>query len=126
MTKVLPLLPEGTVICRVPTAPTRIRIRGYDQADLLARHISKSTGLSKMDLINRTSNSRQLGSSRRGRFINAKKSYEVINPSKVSGKNILLVDDVTTSGATLETIAELLKQAGAKNIDAVVYSQAID
>lgn len=126
LTDFLPILPEGTIITHVPTAPKRIRIRGYDQSKLIARHISELKKLEYTPLFTRTSNSRQVGASREQRFKQVKDSFELSKKFTVKNKKILIVDDVTTSGATIEHLAKLLKSAGAKSIDAVVFAQAID
>jgi predicted amidophosphoribosyltransferase len=51
-------------------------------------------------------------------------AFRVTRPKEVAGKHIILVDDVLTTGATLETAARVLKKAGAKQVDAIVFSQA--
>ena len=126
MASILPLLPADTIICHVPTSTVRVRIRGYDQALLIAKELSNLTDLNRKTLLRKISNTRQLGASRPDRFKQAKTSYQVIDQKKIANKNILLVDDVTTSGATLEVVAQLLKKSGAKTVDAIVCAQAID
>ena len=73
-----------------------------------------------------TSNSRQLGASRQKRFDQVKTAYILKNTSLVKNKKIIIVDDVTTSGATLEFLAKTLKQAGAKSVSAVVFAQVLE
>lgn len=126
MAEVLPILPSGTIVCHVPTASNRIRVRGYDQSQLIAKNISKIKRLEYSNLLKRISNSRQLGATRDKRFEQAKNAFELKSHSSVKGKKVLIVDDVTTSGATIEAIAKLLKKAGAKSVDAVVFAQAVD
>ncbi len=119
----LPMLSEQTIICHVPTAFSRQRVRGYDQSKLIAKHLAKLVDLPYRSLINRTNNSRQVGSSRKQRFLQAAEAFE-LNKTDIKAKNILIVDDVTTTGATLEILARLFKQAGAKSVDAIVFAQA--
>ncbi len=126
MAEVLPILPSSTVICHVPTAPSRIRVRGYDQAQLIAKRLNKLKKLEYQDLLRRSSYSRQLGSTRDQRLRQASKAFELNKPALVKGKNILIVDDVTTSGATLEAVSKLFKKAGAQSVDAIVFAQALD
>lgn len=126
MSSILPLLPKDTIVCHVPTAHKRIRERGYDQARLIAKSLAKQKGLSYQKLCSRLSASRQLGASRDQRFMQAKKAFALHRGVRLEGAFVLIVDDVTTSGATLEAIARLFKDAGAKQIDAVVFAQAID
>ena len=125
MQNTLPLLPSHTVICYVPTTPSRIRVRGYDQSRLIAKHLASSMGLNFSPLIQRRANSRQLGASREDRIKQAKVAFGINQRYEIKDKNFLLVDDVTTSGATIESIAKLLKKAGAKEVNAVVFAQAI-
>lgn len=119
----LPMLSEQTIICHVPTAFSRQRVRGYDQSRLIARHLAKQLGLPCRSLLSRSNNSRQVGSSRGQRFLRAAEAFCLKNID-VNSKHILIVDDVTTTGATIETIAKLLKKAGAKSVDAIVFAQA--
>ncbi len=126
MVDILPLLPDDTVLCHVPTASSRIRKRGYDQSLLITKELSAIMGFRRSSLIERISGYRQLGSSRQQRFDQASKSYKLKNPSKVIGKKILLVDDVTTSGATMEYVARIMRDAGAESVDGIVFAQAID
>jgi predicted amidophosphoribosyltransferase len=53
-----------------------------------------------------------------------KQSFIVGNEKMVSGRHILLVDDVVTTGATLESAAAVLKAAGAKRVEAIVFARA--
>ena len=126
MTEILPMLPPDTIICHVPTAPKRIRVRGYDQSQLIAKKLAKNKVLQYKNLVTRASNSRQLGATREKRFEQVKNSYQIKGKEVVKGAKILIVDDVTTSGATLEHLAKLLKKAGAKSVDAIVFAQAVD
>ncbi len=126
MAEILPILPPETLVCHVPTAPSRIRVRGYDQSKLIAKNLAKLKKLQYKDLINRVSNSRQLGASREKRFKQAKEAFKLKNLELIKESKVLLVDDVTTSGATLEYIAKMLKNSGAKSVDAIVFAQALD
>ena len=126
MAQLLPLLPTETLVCHIPTASSRVRVRGYDQAKLLAKEISKQTRLQFASLLLRETNSRQVGAGRKKRVEQAASAYALRADDLVKNKNILLVDDVTTSGATLEAAASLLRSAGAASVDAVVFAQAVD
>lgn len=119
----LPLLPRDTLVVPVPTATTRIRLRGYDHAALLARSISKRRGLHWERLVTRLSQSRQVGATRKQRQEQLKNAFLVTKPELIKDQNILIIDDVTTTGATLEAMAKVLKQAGAKTINALVFAQ---
>jgi ComF family protein len=122
----LPDLPKNMVISFVPTASSRVRQRGYDQAKLIAKELSKRRGWEFSELLLRRGSSRQVGSSREKRIKQLEKAFMAKNLVKIKGKHILLVDDVVTTGATLEAASKELKKAGARLIDAVVFAQPID
>jgi len=114
----------GTIIVPVPTATSRIRSRGYDQAELLARELSRLTGLRQVACLARLGQAHQVGANREQRQAQLAEVYFVKKASTVFGSQILLVDDVLTTGSTLEAASRVLKQAGARQIDAAVFAQA--
>jgi len=120
----LPNLPPNTVICYVPTANGRVRKRGYDQAREIAARLAKLSGLSEQPYLARRGKSRQVGSGRTDRFKQLEGAFRARNTNKLKGSTVLLVDDVITTGATIESAAKILKQNGAKNIYAAVFAQA--
>lgn len=111
------------IICPVPTAPSRIRQRGFDHAVLISKILSNKLSLPHQKLLARNSNTRQLGSSRKDRFEHMLNEFSVTNNQKLKGYSILLVDDVMTTGATLAAAAKTLKKAGAKSVSAIVFAQ---
>lgn len=123
MACMLPRLPDDTIVCHVPTAGGRIRSRGYDQARLMAKGIARRKGLRYDSLLIRRGKSRQVGASRRERFRHLEKALSISRDKNLSGKYILLIDDVTTTGATIEAAAKVLKEAGAERVDAAVFAQ---
>ena len=123
-TEALPYLDDMLVVA-VPTATTRRRQRGYDHALLLAKQIAHKKDLVFESPIVRLSQARQVGASRKARFEQLQNSFHITKPHKLVGKKVLLVDDVITSGATLETLAALLKKAGAKEVNALVCAQKL-
>lgn len=125
MAETLPHFESQTVITFVSTATSRRRQRGYDQAELIARELSKITGLTFSEYLRRYGQSRQVGSSRKTR---QKQLSEAFGPQKldeIQGKEVLLVDDIVTTGATLEAAAEVLRKSGAKKIYATTFAQKI-
>lgn len=117
------------VIVPLPSAPKRIRLRGFDHGLLLARYLTKylnkmyKVTLTCSPVLGRHSNARQLGSSRAQRIRQVQGDFFLKSGHSVVGKTILLCDDVTTTGASLAAAAQVLKQAGAKRIYAIVYAQ---
>lgn len=112
--------PKNVYVCPVPTANKRVRGRGYDQACLIAKAYAKKHGLKYKKVLRRTGSTRQVGANRAERFSQLKNSYTVIK--NVKGVSILLVDDVLTTGATMESAAKLLLKSGAKSVSAAVFA----
>lgn len=117
----LPILPPETQIVHIPTVNKRVRVRGYDQAELIARDLAKLTHLRHRTLLKRIKPSRQVGSTRKNRFSQLEGAFQATK--SVKNKHILLVDDVLTTGATVESAAKILKDAGATTIDVAVFAQ---
>lgn len=114
----IPYLDSSWAIVPTPTASARARQRGYDQAVLLARELAKKRGLQYRQPLVRQSSVRQVGASRTMRQRQATQLF-VARP--VRGR-VLLVDDVCTTGATLQAAAAALKKAGATEVAAVVVA----
>lgn len=119
----IPDLPSDTIICHIPTANNRVRIRGYDQAAEVAKRLAKIRGYSYRTPLVRTGKSRQVGSGRKDRFKHLNSAFKVKN-SDLRRANVLLIDDITTTGATIEAAAKILRESGVKTIDVAVFAQA--
>lgn len=107
-------LPSGEeeIIVPVPTDPKRERKRGFNQSVLLAQHIAGELGMPMELALERVDARRpQTGLSMKERRENLKGCMKA--GQSVSGKRVLLVDDVCTTGATLEEAAQALRNAGA-------------
>lgn len=122
MAESLPYLPPETIITHIPTAPRRVRMRGYDHAALLAKELAKRLGLSHQTLLRRVTQTRQVGSKRAERIKQMERAFEPVSNVPQNAK-VLLVDDLVTTGATLESAARVLRNAGVKTIDATVFAQ---
>ena len=99
------------VVTWAPTSERRRRDRGYDQAELLARHLAASVGLGHRRLLRRISRGHQTGSRREERL---RGPTFVSKPTILGG--VIVVDDVTTTGATLQMAARALAEAGADRV----------
>jgi ComF family protein len=111
------------LIVPVPTATSRQRQRGYDQARLLAREVARQVRLPCVDALARHSQAHQVGAGRQQRRQQLSGAFRVTRPRLVRGARVILVDDVVTTGATLEAAAAALRQAGAAHIEAVTFAQ---
>ncbi|MDL2341577.1 MAG: phosphoribosyltransferase family protein [Patescibacteria group bacterium] len=116
--------PATTIVVPLPTATSRVRQRGYDQAALLARNYSKLTGLSCLPCLARVGQQHQRGASRQQRLEQLQRAYRVKRRFSLAGASVLLVDDVTTTGASLRAAADTLLRAGATQVSAIVFAQA--
>lgn len=109
---------RDVLITCVPTTKEKQRERGYNQAELLGRVVAKilSKDLEKDILIKEKEVPEQKHLSAIERKENIKGVYRVHERSKVNGKNVLLIDDILTTGATGNECARILKNAGAKDV----------
>ena len=117
------LLAPPAVLVPVPTHASRRRARGFDHADHLARALARRTGLEMARcLARRGKPTRQAGSSRAARRAPGRIEIAVVRGPP---RSVLLVDDVHTTGATLETCGHAVRQAGAHTVWAVAYARAL-
>jgi len=106
------------MISWVPLSRKRLRDRGYDQARLLAEAVSFRLGIPCKPLLKKIRNTApqsRTGSAEK-RKANISEAYKVIDSEKVSGKTILLIDDIVTTGTTLSECSRMLGMAGAERI----------
>ncbi|HTB48574.1 MAG TPA: phosphoribosyltransferase family protein [Verrucomicrobiae bacterium] len=125
-TRLAPLVvsaPTDVLLIPVPTATSRVRQRGYDQAKLLARELARQTKLLYGDYLARHGQAHQHATSRQERLTQLIHAFRVKRPSLTRGAHIMLVDDVITTGATLEAAATTLRAAGAHRVEAIVFAQ---
>lgn len=113
------------MVIPIPLGKKRQNERGYNQAATLALPIAYAKGLAYKPsaLIRKQETASQVYLSREQRAKNVKGAFWA-NPSMVSGKNILVVDDVTTTGATMQASAEALIEAGAACVYGITLARA--
>jgi ComF family protein len=113
------------LVCPVPLGAARMAERGYNQATLLARPIALSLSLPYADRtvarIKETTS--QVGLNLARRRSNVSGAF-LAKPEQAAGKSILIVDDVATSGSTLEACANALLEAGARKVYALTLARA--
>ena len=116
------------IITWVALSRKRRRRRGYDQARLLAESAAKELGWPCEELLKKTrDNPAQSGiQDAERRRKNVSGVYEAIDPEKIRGKRILLMDDIVTTGATLSEAASVLKKAGAVSVVAATVARRRD
>jgi ComF family protein len=110
----------------VPLHPSRRRERGFNQARLLARDLARLRGLDVLgrSLVKVRNAPPQARLRAADREKNVVRAYAVRRPAEVRGKTLILVDDVTTTGATVRECARVLVEAGAKEVRAITLAQA--
>lgn len=109
----LPALPAGTLVANVPTVRAHVRERGYDHAELVAKTFARSAGLKYHNPLLRAANAQQRGAARSVRLQQARQAFTATNAKSML---YLLIDDVSTTGATVNYAAKALKDAGAKDV----------
>lgn len=117
---------EADVITFVPMHPKKQKSRGYNQAELLANELSKIIGLPVENMLERvkhTQNLARMGREERRKAIESAYSA-LVTKNEVKGKNILLVDDVFTTGATTGQCCEVLKKLKCGKITILTFATA--
>jgi ComF family protein len=114
---------SADVIASVPLHPRRLRDRGYNQAHLLAQAVAEGLGLPiATDALARVRPTpQQIAAGRPDRRANVANAF--LAAPDVGGLRILLVDDVCTTGATLEACADALRAAGAAKVAGLVFAR---
>jgi competence protein ComFC len=114
------------LILPVPLSKERLALRGYNQAAILARPVSMSQKInySSKGLFRIRETRSQVGLSYGQRKENVEGAFSA-DPRIVSGKNLLIIDDITTTGATIEACANVLKIAGAEQVFAITLARAV-
>ncbi len=118
-------VPKGEiVVVPVPLHRNRQGQRGFNQSELLARYVSKKLklpgGLALSKVVNTDP---QVGKSGVYRKSNIQSAFRVEDKGLIEGKTVLLIDDVATTGSTLNECAKVLKSAGAKSVWGVVAAR---
>lgn len=116
---------SATLISWPPLSKKRLKARGYDQAQLLAEEVGRHLSLPVVRTLQKRDVPAQSSlHSDRDRHANIHSAYQVWMPERFVGKDILLIDDVVTSGATLSACAKVLEEAGAGRIACAALSRA--
>ena len=118
---------EGAdLVVWVPLSPRGLRRRGYDQAGLLARQVGALTGLPVVAALSKVRETRTQSrlTSSSDRRANVSGAYAVKAGVEVDHQRVVLVDDVTTTGATLSECAACLRMAGATQVIGLTLARA--
>jgi competence protein ComFC len=123
----MPECRNADVIVPVPMHPARLKERGYNQAELIARPLARRLGLKlKLFLLARTKpRPDKLRLSRKERWDTVRGAYVAREGIRVDKLHILLVDDVMATGATLDACSRALRKAGAARVTALTVARSV-
>lgn len=109
---------ESDIIIPVPLHPSRLKKRGYNQSEFIGKGLAETLGipLQTGKLIRENSTESQTRKNRFERFLNMEGKFKLTDTQLISGKRVLLVDDVITTGSTVEACATILLEGGCSEI----------
>lgn len=119
-------LTDYDLMVAVPLHSARLRERGYNQAHLLAERFSQqwATPLSLGNVARIRNTRNQATLSQKERWTNIHGAFRIKSPSEFDGKKILIIDDLLTTGATLNEMAKVLKNSGARHVGVLTVAVA--
>lgn len=117
---------EADIILPVPLHISRLRTRGYNQSDLFAKGLSESLQIDwRNDIIKRLKKTEtQTKKGKVDRWKNVNEIFEVIDPDAIRDKKVIVVDDVITTGATLNACLEAVVQANVSSVGILTIARA--
>lgn len=116
-------LPGSYILVPVPLHLKRKNWRGFNQAELLAGKMAKKFKVEYLEILVRSRETKpQVGLMKEERIDNVRSAFAVVNKNLILGKNIILVDDVFTSGSTMREACKVLKKAGAGEVWAMAVA----
>jgi ComF family protein len=121
-------LAQNTIIVPVPLSAKRRLERGFNQAELIAMCLASEIGLSvEAGALERTVHTtiHRVAMDKKAREMSVAKAFKLTQSNKIVGKDILLVDDVFTSGATVSACAAILKKGGARTVHVFTLGRAV-
>lgn len=118
---------EIDTIIPVPLHQKRHRERGFNQVEMLAQIISRYHDVPVINALERTRDTKaNFDLPREERFKNIREAFKVTHLGPVYNKRVLLLDDIFTTGATIMECSRVLKNAGAKRIEVLTLSRAVE
>jgi len=118
---ILPILPPDTHVTFVPTISSHVRQRGYDHMSLLARELAKRRALPQKQLLGRIGKNVQHGTDRKTRLTQQKGTFVVRDT--IPESPVLLIDDIYTTGATINEAVKTLRTQTTQPIIVLVIAR---
>mgnify|MGYP000341350924 CR=1 FL=1 len=108
---------KADVICYVPMTKKAEKKRGFNQCKVIAKNISNATGIPVRKCIKKIRNTKEQKTlNKEERIENLSGAFKVNNVDNIKNRNVILIDDVITTGATISECQNILKKSGAKKI----------
>ncbi len=124
------LIEHCDIIIPVPLYRSRLWSRRYNQAAVLAIEIAQSTGLDYepqlLDRVRKTKSQVGLNAAQRRRNVSGAFAINESAYERISGKRVLLIDDVITTGATIEACSQALLNGGAEDLNVLAFARVVD
>ena len=122
------LLEDADALVPVPLHWRRLWARRFNQSAALAKIVSQASGVPVVgDALKRVKATlQQVGLTASERALNVQGAFAVADRSRVAGRRLILIDDVLTSGATIDACARALNRAGAAAVDVLVFARVVD
>jgi ComF family protein len=123
--KTNPEFKDFYLLLAVPLAKKKLLQRGFNQSELLADAMAegKDFEVIKNSITRIKNTSSQTTLNKEERKTNIESAFKILNPKLIKGKNIILIDDVATTGSTLQELAKTLHEVGAKKIAAFTLAR---
>lgn len=124
--KVIEKFGKELILVPIPLSSKKMRKRGYNQAEILAKELGKKFNLEVIDCLNRIKDTRsQVGLNKKERQENIKRAFKLKEKYSANFKNqrVILVDDVLTTGSTFSEAAKVLKHSGVRQVWAVALAK---
>ena len=123
--KTCEFLKSYDIIIPVPVHRKRKRLRGYNQSELIAKELAKKLKLKVYTdvLVKINNNKVQSKLNKEERMKNVKNVYKIINKEKIKNKNIIILDDIYTTGATINECIKELEKTDANKIGVLILAK---
>lgn len=121
------VLNQNDFITFVPMHRKKQWTRGYNQSELLARSLSKRAKIPLINVLQKAKNTKsQADLNREERLKNLDDAFEINSNISLLDRSVIIIDDVITTGSTLNECAKVLKSVGAREVIGVVFAHSID